>query len=555
MSIPHIFAPVLPQDFTLNPIQVHKKFILVRNGDFYTGSVPITGSGYKVLEARYLGEKMKLGSSTYPTNSFDGSYQHIIWNSIDAQYYRFPYDTFSTFEHSNPRFTYKFLNYSASVISIPQGDFGESIKPGSVEITGSGFMLRDDKNGNLYDSGIDTGSFPPTKNLVAHWGFDTEFRKTKFENPYWIIGNKSVSYSSKIFTPDDESFCKNVKLSSRTDIGSTSGSGLFAYLESASILTNNRQEFNFSKNDDFTIAFWLESMDNSDHTSSLITKRGVVRKSTYGNQLKHNQNDLLINSTFVSSSYINQYTNVFPYDIELAGTSSLIFKRSDGINQVALIAQVDNLRWNHVAVVKSGSLYSIYKNGAVAATSSNSSLGNCVNNHCILFGSSNLSFNNSSLTSIDEIRMYNTGLTTAQIATLATSSSVSMYQTAVVGNVFYRNGMIVVGGLDIGYSTIINSDFTLKFRSTHTIYQYETLIRIKKGSFNLSQNPTARQNPYTDLILNDMTASLDQGGLFPYATSIGLYNDSGELMAVAKLNQPLAMRDDVDISLLIRWDS
>lgn len=43
--------------------------------------------------------------------------------------------------------------------------------------------------------------------------------------------------------------------------------------------------------------------------------------------------------------------------------------------------------------------------------------------------------------------------------------------------------------------------------------------------------------------------------MYPYATSIGLYNDSGELMAVAKLGQPLQMRDDVDINVAIRWDA
>lgn len=51
-----------------------------------------------------------------------------------------------------------------------------------------------------------------------------------------------------------------------------------------------------------------------------------------------------------------------------------------------------------------------------------------------------------------------------------------------------------------------------------------------------------------------MTGSLDDGALFPYATRVGLYNGSGELLAVAKLSQPIQMRDDVDMNLLIRWD-
>lgn len=555
MAIPSIFSPVQPQDFTLKPIQVHKKFILVRNSDFYTGSVPITGSGYKLWEARYLGEKMKLGSSTYPTNSFDGTYQNIIWSSIDAQYYRFPYDRFSTFEHSNGRFTYKFLNYSASIIAVPQGDFGEMIKPGSVEITGSGFNLTDDQNGNLYDVSIDTGSFPSTKNLVAYWGFNDIFRKAKKVNSTdYQLSSDRIQYTSKTFQPDRESLVKNVNFRPRTDMSGGLDHGLTAVFNSSSILTDNQPDINFTQEQDFTIAFWTH-FNSSENTGSLISKRGTIFKQTFGYQKKSNLNDLIVSTEFTSASYIDESTNVYPYDFQLSNSSSLVFRRSDGINTQQLNISMNNNSWNHIAVVKTGSSYRAYKNGTLATLSSNNRLGHCVNEHSLIFGAFNQSLLNPFTGSIDEVRFYNKGLTPDEIATLASTSSQGFYQTAVVGNVFYRNGMIVLGGLNTDYSRLINSDFTLKFRSTHTIYQYETLIRIKKDSFNLSQNPTARQNPYTDLILNDMTASLDQGGLFPYATSIGLYNDSGELMAVAKLNQPLQMRDDTDINILIRWDS
>ena len=40
----------------------------------------------------------------------------------------------------------------------------------------------------------------------------------------------------------------------------------------------------------------------------------------------------------------------------------------------------------------------------------------------------------------------------------------------------------------------------------------------------------------------------------PYITSIGLYNDLGQLLAVAKLAQPIKKRNDVDINFLVRID-
>ena len=40
----------------------------------------------------------------------------------------------------------------------------------------------------------------------------------------------------------------------------------------------------------------------------------------------------------------------------------------------------------------------------------------------------------------------------------------------------------------------------------------------------------------------------------PYITTIGLYNSSGSLMAVAKLAQPIKKRNDMDLNFLIQID-
>ena len=40
----------------------------------------------------------------------------------------------------------------------------------------------------------------------------------------------------------------------------------------------------------------------------------------------------------------------------------------------------------------------------------------------------------------------------------------------------------------------------------------------------------------------------------PYITTIGLYNDEGQLLAVAKLAQPIRKRNDVDINFIVRID-
>lgn len=578
MAIPHVYSNVLSSDFSMNPVKVHKRFIIQRS-QLFSGSSPITSSGYKILEALYPTGVLKLETDSqqlYETNSFDGSYKNIIWSSIDSQYYRHPYDRYKTLEHSNPRFTYKFLNYSSSIISVPYLDYGECIKPGSVEFTGSGFMLRDDGNGNLYDASLDTGSFPSNNNLVAYWGFEDLFNKTKnfipsvrsFTADNKVIENCEVKVISHTFEPD-ASILKNVRVEKGIDINST-GSGLSALFldRGAYIRTKSRPDFNFGASDDFTISFWLKAdgLSQSDETldyNQIISKRGSVVKSTSGFQNKTNSDGNVIIDNYISSSLVDEVTPVYPFDIILKNSTAIpsnqinkiIFRRSDGINITQVSASSSNSNiWAHYAMTKSGSLFSIYKNGALIQSTTDRT-GNCYNNHDIVFGSLNTVGTATIEGSLDEVRIYNKALTLSNIVTLASSSSYSVYQTAIHGNVFYKSGNVVITSKHPALEKILRNDWTLKFKSTHMIYSYECLVRIPAGSFNLSQNPTTLKNPYSDLVIDEMTGSLADGALFPYATAIGLYNDKRELVAIGKLSQPLQMRDDVNLNILVKWDS
>jgi len=534
----------------------------------------VSGSGYRLWTAVHYPEPIKLGVREYPTNSFDGTYQHVIWSSIDARYYRNAHDPHATFEHANSRYTYKFLNYSASVLMVPQHDFGNGILPGSVEITSShGFNLTDDKNGNLYDPSIDTGSFADNRNLVAHWDVHNKFRgqkKINFEvSDTNFIEYDEVYYKSNVFGVDNPSKSKNVSYSllythtafTASQInGSNVCMGYNIYATPAYTITDHRPEFNFPDGD-FTIAFWSflpDSQPGNGNYLSVITKNGVVRKETYGTGVVHKSDiDVASNNVF-SQSYFNESTNVYPYDISLinfgAHSGKLIFRRSDGINTFAISSSnnpTDLAR--HYAIVKSGSLVTMYIDGTVRASGSDNT-GRCYNQHALMFGSRDMIGTNGSRSTLNDVRFYDRAFPRSTILTLA-SGSMASKQTAVVGNVFYKSGCIVIGSHDPTYNHIFDSEFTLKFRNKHTIYQWETLVRIPKGDFNLTQNPTALQHPYSDLLLNDFTGSNPNSDLYPYATTIGLHDDNKELLAVCKLSQPIKMRDDVDVNILVRFDT
>jgi hypothetical protein len=78
--------------------------------------------------------------------------------------------------------------------------------------------------------------------------------------------------------------------------------------------------------------------------------------------------------------------------------------------------------------------------------------------------------------------------------------------------------------------------FTLSFKNEHIIYENEVRCLVQESDYNLSYNPTLLSGSYISGSVKDFATGSD---FHPYATSLGLYNDNNELLAVAKLSKPL----------------
>jgi hypothetical protein len=142
------------------------------------------------------------------------------------------------------------------------------------------------------------------------------------------------------------------------------------------------------------------------------------------------------------------------------------------------------------------------------------------------------------------------------------------------GNIFYDRGLIVLAK-DIVSGSVL-SQFTLNFRSIKTIYENEIFLSVLENEFNVSQNPTAVDydgsigriklhnirstiNPlkvggFADYLYS---GSVDPTGsyLAPYITTIALYDDELNMVAVAKLPQPIKSLPDYPINFIVRFDT
>ena len=172
------------------------------------------------------------------------------------------------------------------------------------------------------------------------------------------------------------------------------------------------------------------------------------------------------------------------------------------------------------------------------------------------------------------------------------------------GNVFYDRGLVVLTE-DVADGSGLSS-FDVSYRSTMTIYENEIFLSVLENEFNVSQNPTALYEvggrkleasitkPKTKLIDGEMVSqsfyqpgarytrggkypfissydgvskgsfddyivsgSTDDTGsyLAPFITTIGLYDDELNMVAVAKLPQPIKSLPDYPLNFIVRFDT
>jgi hypothetical protein len=161
------------------------------------------------------------------------------------------------------------------------------------------------------------------------------------------------------------------------------------------------------------------------------------------------------------------------------------------------------------------------------------------------------------------------------------------------GNVFHSDGIIVLTNVSDF------SEYNLEYRSTTTIHETEILLEAKAGEFNYSQNPSAvnvtlsgsydftttpipnvspaktikikevqdisLRNEYNGTIGSNVgtwddysvSSSMDPSGSFlaPMVSTIGIYDKDGDMVAVAKLPQPIKNLPDYDVNFIVRFDT
>ena len=570
-----VFKRIFNQGITKRPYKAHKRYEVTDVN--YSSSFEIsTFRALNPFNTKIEVSKSKHQGIEYDSTTLTGSGaisrelnkipQKIIWSAINQS-------CFQDYSHMK-------LYATASVVSIPQHKYGLGIKPESTTISdfsrlaGSASLhlsesKHNNEHGHIFDTVIDTSKFVHKKYLKFYLGFNqqepnTIYKLKKDESPF---GNNLE--------------CKNVKIvNGITTTGEVSASGYGAFLETSSSLYipaagSNTDFFNAFEN--WSISAWIKLPPSqsmlSSNRNTILAKAG----QEYNPYIDYNPSSVKTADT-LGSTVVTEPPS-FPFKVSVfnqtagALNGKLQFQffdgREDKLNGLTVTSsKVNDNQWHNIIVNhtggQNGGTMKFYVDGVqlddFAGTHVRRPIGN--EQDVVIMCKNGLGDTGTS-GSIDEIRFYNTNLSSDNIESLTNNHVISgsAYQTNQCGYTFYDKGLIVITDPRPKYQNCFLGDgnfnyaqkgFEFTFNSTKKIEQQSILCEIGRGEFNVSQNNTLRlTGDDNGHVLRDFVTGSD---FRPYITSIGLYNDNGELLAIGKLGAPMKKRQDVDVTVDVRLD-
>jgi hypothetical protein len=143
----------------------------------------------------------------------------------------------------------------------------------------------------------------------------------------------------------------------------------------------------------------------------------------------------------------------------------------------------------------------------------------------------------------------------------------------IIGNIIYSHGIAVITGTSeilgsiygsgvygtstygaLGLSFIENfitsSNISCSFSSSYTLHETQYKCTLNENEFNFSLNPSLILGSTEGTVYDFVTGS----NFTPYVTTIGLYDDNQNLLAVGKLAQPVPTSRTTDMTFYINLD-
>jgi len=155
----------------------------------------------------------------------------------------------------------------------------------------------------------------------------------------------------------------------------------------------------------------------------------------------------------------------------------------------------------------------------------------------------------------------------------------------IVGDIIYPHGMVIITDdlyasffqliqmpTRVGKATYTTAlawkTTSISFHSSHPIFTHNYHCRIRESEYNYTYNPTALSSSLKTVYDNNgniySTSSAVTNGVLnnkvtgssfqPYITTVGLYNDANQLIAVGKMTRPIPKSANTEMTIIVKID-
>lgn len=558
-----IFKKLSANDIKITPFVAHKQY----------NTTDLASIGASTASLAWSGKN----KSTFSTGSKK-------YYQIDKLYYRnYIQERAHRLELDDATYTTqeRRLYQSASLLSLSQKTFGSEVQPNNFNLTvsngGNTYTITDDGFGNLYDTSIGKDNFPNEDNRVFYLAPVNGFKRTDLTLDI-ETGNEYVNspfpngYSRTFY---DDSYFQNViiyegiSFDKQSNLYNIHELGRYDNTDSNSsrIIVKNRPYLNFN-NEDFAISFYYYADSATNSYSIVLNQKRDYILTKEGAQSSPPLNTNSLRASGSLDIAIIPSNPAYPYRVYVEEDSiktslNIYLERFDGENVSYVSGSFykavpsDSGKPIHILLQKTGSKLQAWKNGVLQNEADDNTSKPCQNqSDLVLFGkrNSNGSWyegenNWGQAFRPTQFQIWNQSFSETQIAAI----SESFTGTYPIGNLFYDNGFAVL--THPKYMSLFDggSIDTLSYKNTYLITENEYQCTMTEDEFEFTTNISARKIPFSQ---DEDIANFATGSNFkPYVTSVGLYDDNGNLLVVGKLGQPIKASSETDTTFVIRFDT
>jgi len=144
-----------------------------------------------------------------------------------------------------------------------------------------------------------------------------------------------------------------------------------------------------------------------------------------------------------------------------------------------------------------------------------------------------------------------------------------------VGDIIYTHGIIIITDPDYSQtmynlwtSSKLRKNLSLSWESSQPIFTHNYHCKVRDFEYNYTYNPSAGSSSLGPIYDNNSelystSGSINRGDLNnnvtgsvfqPYITTVGLYNDANELIAVGKMAQPVPKSANTEMTIIVKID-